>query len=73
MLRGSRSVEHTVENFILLHAVRVPVATESNNDKAFFLTHDSLVDVPSSNEMWECNGTHLEFAGVEVELFTERG
>jgi len=44
-------VSDTVENFILSHAVWVPIATKSDNYKALLFRHDGLVDVPAGDEM----------------------
>ena len=43
------AVGDAVEDFVLAHAVGVPVATEANDDKALFLGHDGLVDVPAGD------------------------
>lgn len=66
MMRGQKKIkdlgreELTVKNFILTHAIRVPIATESNNDQTFLLRHDGLVDVPAGDKMGENDGTHFE-------------
>lgn len=48
----------TVENFVLAHAVGVPVFTESDDDETFVFGHDGLVDVPTSDKVRKNNGPH---------------
>jgi len=40
-------VGYSVEDFILFHAVGVPVATEADHDKAIFLAQNGLVHMPA--------------------------
>lgn len=47
-----------VEDFVLAHAVWVPVATEADDDQAVLFGQDGLVDVPAGVEMREDDGTH---------------
>lgn len=47
-----------VEHFILAHAVRIPVATEADDDEAVFFGHDGLVDMPAGYEMRDDDGAH---------------
>ena len=42
----------------MAHAVRVPVATEANNNEALFFAHDGLVDMPCRDKMRKDDGTH---------------
>jgi hypothetical protein len=53
------ALRYTVENFVLAHAVGVPVAAESDYDQAFVFGHDGLIDMPGGGEMREDDGTHL--------------
>jgi len=39
------------ENFILSHAVWIPIATKSDDNKALLFRHDGLVDMPAGGEM----------------------
>jgi hypothetical protein len=39
----------TIENFILSHAIRIPITTEADDDQSLVLGHDRLVDVPASD------------------------
>jgi len=56
-MEGKRPAR-TVENFILAHAVGVPVATEPDHDEALFFREDGLIDVPAGDEMGKDDGTH---------------
>lgn len=51
--------KRTVENFVLPHTVRIPVAAEADHHQAVFLGHDGLVDVPAGFEVREDDGTHV--------------
>ena len=55
----------TVENFVLAHAVGIPVAAEADDDETVLFRHDGLVDVPAGLEMGEDNGAHGR-SGIEV-------
>jgi hypothetical protein len=50
-----------VEDFILAHAVRVPVFAEADDYETFVFGHDGLVDVPAGDKMGEDDGTHGGF------------
>lgn len=52
------SCQRTVENLVLAHAVRVPVAAESDDDKALLFGEDGLVDVPASDQVRKNNRSH---------------
>lgn len=52
------AVGDLVENFILFHAIRIPVAPESDDHKPVFFSHDSLVDMPASDQMRYHNRSH---------------
>ena len=41
----------TIEDFILAHAIRVPVSAEANDCQAFILGHDGLVDMPAGDKV----------------------
>lgn len=43
----------TIENFVLAHAVRVPVAAKANDHQALIFGHYTLVNVPTRYEMRE--------------------
>ena len=47
-----------VENFILAHAIWVPVAAEADDDEALFFRENGLVDVPAGDEVGDCDGAH---------------
>lgn len=51
-------VRDFVQDLILAHAVRIPVATETNDNKSFLLAKNGLVHVPAGVEMGNDNGTH---------------
>lgn len=51
-------VGNLVEDFVLAHAVGVPVAAEADDDEALFFGEDGLVDVPAGGEMGDCDGAH---------------
>lgn len=53
-----RLSKRTVENFVLSHAIGVPVATEADYDEALLFGHDGLVDVPAGDEMRKYDGSH---------------
>lgn len=53
------TVVDAIEDFILSHALGVPVAAKADDDKALLL-HDGLVDVPPSDEMGKHYGTRDE-------------
>lgn len=40
---------NAVEDLILAHTVRIPIAAETDDDEAVFFTHDGLVDVPAGD------------------------
>jgi hypothetical protein len=48
----------TVQDFVLPHAIRVPVTTEADDHQPFAFAHDSLIDMPASDEMREDDGSH---------------
>jgi len=52
------TIGDAVEDLILSHAIRIPITTETDDDKSFIFAHDCLVDVPSGNEMGEYNRSH---------------
>ncbi len=39
----------TIEDFVLAHAIRIPITTEADDDQALVLGHNRLVDVPASD------------------------
>lgn len=47
-----------VEDFVLPHAVRIPVATEADYDETVFFGHDGLVDVPAGYQVGDYDGAH---------------
>jgi len=47
------TISDTIENFILPHAVRIPVTAKAYDYQAFFFGKDGLVNVPTSDEMGE--------------------
>lgn len=49
------SVSDTVEDFVLSHAVGIPVAAEADHDEAFVFGHYGLVDVPACDEVRKDN------------------
>ena len=49
------AVGDTIQDFILAHAVGVPVFAKEDDYKTFVFGHDGLVDVPASVEM----GVHV--------------
>ncbi len=49
----------TIEDFVLSHAIRIPITTEADDDQSLVFRHNSLVDVPASDEMGKYNGTHV--------------
>lgn len=53
-----REGELTVEDFILAHAIRIPIATEADDDQSLVLGHNRLVDVPAGDKMGKYDGTH---------------
>ena len=53
------SVGDAVENFILAHAVGVPVAAKADDDEPFFFSEDGLIDMPASSQVGENDGSHL--------------
>jgi len=48
----------TVQDFVLSHAFRVPVTTEADDHQPFLLAHNSLIDMPATDEMREDDGAH---------------
>jgi hypothetical protein len=57
------AVGDLVEDFVLPHAVWVPVAAEADYDQAVFFGHDGLVDVPAGDEVGDYDGAHC-FGGL---------
>jgi hypothetical protein len=59
-----------VEDFVLAHAVGVPVAAEADYHEPVFFGHYGLVDVPAGYEVGNDDGAHgcCSCFGVEVEL-----
>ena len=53
------AVGDLVEDFVLPHAVGIPVAAEADHDQAVFFGHDGLVDVPAGDEVGDDDGAHL--------------
>lgn len=49
----------TVEDLILAHAVGIPVSAKTDYDQALFFSHNSLVDVPSCDQVRKDYGSHL--------------
>lgn len=49
------------EDFVLSHAVGIPVAAEADYHEALFVREDCLVDVPACGEMGEDDGAHDSF------------
>lgn len=43
----------TVQDFVLFHAIRIPVTTEADDHQSFLLAHNSLIDMPARDEMGE--------------------
>lgn len=52
-------VSDSIENLILPHTIGVPIPTEANDDETVLFRHDSLVDVPSSFQVRQNDGTHF--------------
>jgi hypothetical protein len=52
------AVGDLVQDFVLAHAVRVPVAPEADHHQAVFFGHDGLVDVPAGDEVGDYDGAH---------------
>jgi hypothetical protein len=52
------AVRDLVEDFVLAHAVWVPVAPEADHYQAVFFGHDGLVDVPAGDEVGDYDGAH---------------
>jgi hypothetical protein len=50
----------TEQDFVLSHAIRVPVTAEADDHQSFLLAHDSLIDMPARDEMGEDDGAHGE-------------
>jgi hypothetical protein len=42
----------------LSHAFRVPVTTEADDHQPLLLAHNSLIDMPATDEMGEDDGAH---------------
>ena len=63
---AGRRGEFTVKDFILSHALGVPVATEADDNETFLFRHDGLVDVPAGDEMGENDGAHIGYGRGEV-------
>jgi len=57
------SMGDTIEDFILSHTVGILVATEADNDQAFLLRHDGLVDAPAADETREYDRVMLFLLG----------
>lgn len=49
----------TVENFVLTHAVGIPVTSEADHDEALLFGHDGLIDMPACDEMREYDRAHI--------------
>ena len=47
-----------VENFILSHAIWIPVTTKTDHNKALVFGEDGLVDVPGGDQMGNNDRTH---------------
>jgi len=47
------SIGDAVQDFVLSHAIRVPVTTEADDHQSFLLAHNSLIDMPACVEMGE--------------------
>lgn len=56
----------TVEDFVLSHAVGIPVASKADNYETVFFGHDGLIDVPASLEVGENDGSHGDCGVVVV-------
>ena len=54
------TVGDTIKDFILSHALGVPVATEADDDKALLFRHDGLVNMPTGDKMGKNDRTHDE-------------
>lgn len=62
------SVGDLVEHFVLLHAVRVRVAAEADEDEPVFFAEDRLVDVPACAQVGEDYGAHGGWIRVWLNL-----
>ena len=52
------AVGDTIQDFILAHAVGVPVFAKADDYKTFVFGHDGLVDMPTSDKVGKNNRTH---------------
>lgn len=55
-----------VEDFVLSHAVGIPIAAETDDHETVFFGHDSLVDVPAGDEVRNDDGSHLFCLDVKL-------
>jgi hypothetical protein len=39
----------TIQDFVLSHAIRIPITTEADDDQSLVLGHNRLVDVPAGD------------------------
>lgn len=53
-----------VEDFILTHAVGVPVTAKADDNKALVFGENRLIDMPACDEMGNDDGAHGEGGGV---------
>ena len=58
MWREWKEESLTVQDLVLSHAFRVPVTTEADDHQPFLLAHNSLIDMPATDEMREDDGAH---------------
>lgn len=65
------SVSDLIQNFILAHTIWFMISTETNNNQAFLLVHDCLVDMPAGVQVREDHGAHGEIWLTLTSLFEE--
>lgn len=53
------SVGNLIEDFILSHAIWIPITTKTNYYKAFVFGENSLVNMPGGDEMRNDDGAHV--------------
>ena len=63
----------TVQDFVLSHPIRVPVTTEADNHQPFVLAHNSLIDMPASDEMRKDDGAMAVIRPIKVWFGVEEG
>jgi hypothetical protein len=67
------ALSDTEEDFILAHAVGVPVTAESDDYQTLFFGEDGLVNVPACCQVGEHNGAHFSSSGFVSFRVVSRG